>query len=303
MQRYLQLIVGMTPDSIERLSINKYWLKAHEPFFTSVSQVDELAIEEPLEIRVVHTIRTVAQSKELPHPTRSKIAVTMRTPGHDLELAAGYLFSESILTSPDQILETRSDTNWVEFTLSPEIDLDLRHHERRSYVSSSCGVCGKASIEDICEGARYSDHNRPGSPPFISAQLIVDLPNRLRESQKGFSQTGGTHASGLFTAHGELQYLREDVGRHNALDKVIGRTFLDRKLPLQQSVLVLSGRVSFELMQKAAMAGIRVIAAVGAPSSLAVQIAQELDLTLIGFIRDGHFNVYHGDWRVIPPAL
>jgi FdhD protein len=292
----------MSSASTERLLIKRYWLKAQKPFqkplMTNDSQMDELAVEEPLEIRLVH----ISKSQELPHPTRSKIAVTMRTPGHDIELAAGYLFAESVLTSPDQILETRSESNWVEFTLSPEVRMDLRHHERRTYVSSSCGVCGKSSIEDICEEARYSDQNRPGSPPFISAQLIADLPNRLRDAQRGFSKTGGTHASGLFTARGELQCLREDVGRHNALDKVIGRAFLDRKLPLDQSILILSGRVSFELMQKAAMAGIRVIAAVGAPSSLAVQIAQEFDLTLIGFIRDGHFNVYHGDWRVIPPA-
>jgi FdhD protein len=257
-------------------------------------EIDEVAIEEPLEIRLVHFSRGRGQAQ----PNRNRIAVTMRTPGHDLELALGFLYSESILTSPDEILSFHRGPNLIELTLSPSCRIDPERFQRRFYVSSSCGVCGKSSIDEVWEQARHCDRTGPGTHPFISAELIAELPKRLRDAQEGFSRTGGLHASGLFSESGDLLVLREDVGRHNALDKVIGRAFLNRQLPLDHTVLALSGRVSFELMQKAAMAGIRVITAVGAPSSLAVRLAQEFDLTLIGFVRNQRFNIYHGDWRI-----
>jgi FdhD protein len=222
----------------------------------------------------------------------------MRTPGNDQELAAGYLYSESILKAPQEILSYRLGENLIELALSPHCRIDLKRVQRQSYISSSCGVCGKTSIEAVSELAHHCDRSAPGSYPFIPAEIISELPNLLRDAQEGFARTGGLHASALFDERGNLILAREDVGRHNALDKVIGRAFLDGLLPLDRSILVLSGRVSFELVQKAAMAGIRVIVAVGAPSSLAVQLAKEFDLTLIGFVRNQRFNIYHGEWRI-----
>lgn len=266
----------------------------HAPGFECRPEVDDIAIEEPLEIRLTHFTRDRGQ----PRQNRHRVAITMRTPGHDLELAAGFLFSESILKSPSEIHSYRKGPNLIELALSPHCRIDVTRIQRQFYVSSSCGVCGKTSIEEVSELARHCDRSAPGSYPFVSAQLISEFPSLLRDAQEGFARTGGLHASGLFTVDGDLILAREDVGRHNALDKIIGRAFLNGLLPLDRAVLVLSGRVSFELMQKAAMAGIRVIIAVGAPSSLAVQLAKEFDLTLIGFVRDRRFNIYHGDWRV-----
>lgn len=279
---------------IESVKIFKF-LNTNDPTPEQACEMDEVAIEDPLEIQVVHF------SRERQKQTRNRIAITMRTPGSDLELASGFLFSESILKSPHDILQIKQCPNLLEFTLSPICKLELERFERHSYVSSSCGICGKRSIEQVWEQTQHCDHTAYGTGPFVSSQIISRLPQELHKAQRIFSRTGGLHASGLFSDTGKLLLIQEDVGRHNALDKVIGRAFLDQLLPLDRSILMLSGRVSFELMQKAAIAGIRIIVAVGAPSTLAVRIAKEFDLTLIGFAKEQRFNIYHGEWRVKSP--
>lgn len=265
---------------------------------------DVLAVEEPLEIRL-----------GMPGGSHRAISITMRTPGDDAELAAGFLFTEGILNSPDQIKQIRhcgtgkrpSDTNGaskgdndrkqntIRVDLQGGIDVDLKRLERNFYTTSSCGVCGKSSIEALHTGAkRLADLDHP----IIDSDLIHRLPERLRASQAVFDQTGGLHASALFSTDGELDMTREDVGRHNALDKVIGAKFIARELPLSEKILLVSGRLSFELVQKALMAGIPIVIAVGAPSSLAVELADEFGMTLIGFVRDGSFNVYSCPKRI-----
>ena len=263
---------------------------------------DVLAVEEPLEIRI-----------GLPDATHRAISITMRTPGDDGELAAGFLFTEGILTSPDQIKQIRHcglkigkvtstldraaalNSNTIRVDLNNGVDIDFKRLERHFYTSSSCGVCGKSSIDALRNSGakKLNDLDRP----TINAELINALPERLRASQDVFDQTGGLHASALFTIDGELDIVREDVGRHNALDKVIGAKFLENGLPLSDKILLVSGRASFELVQKAVMAGIPIMVAVGAPSSLAVELATEFGMTLVGFVRDGSFNVYSGKRR------
>jgi FdhD protein len=258
-----------------------------ERYPSHIQEMDPVTIEEPLEIRI--RAGTILQ----------RIAVTMRTPGHDLELALGFLFGEGVIRSRSEVLGQRSSrANEIEIELDPTSKLDLKRFERNFYVSSSCGVCGKSSLEAVWEQTRYCDQTGPGTGPFIQAELISSLPGLLREKQLAFSKTGSLHGSGLFSTEGKLLSAMEDVGRHNALDKIIGSAWMSEQLPLDQTLLLLSGRVSFELMQKAAMAGIRIIAAVGAPSSLAVSLAKEFDLTLIGFVREKRFNIYHGSWRL-----
>ncbi len=259
---------------------------------------DVVAVEEPLEIRV----------KPSGKPHRA-VSITMRTPGNDGELAAGFLFTEGILNSPDHIEQIRHcglkigkgvgtldrasalNSNTIRVDLRDGIDIDLKGLERNFYTTSSCGVCGKSSIEALRTGVTQL----PSNGFTVSRELIHNLPTLLRESQSVFDQTGGLHASALFDRHGSLDIVREDVGRHNALDKVIGAKFLDSKLPLSDTVLLVSGRASFELVQKALMAGIPILAAVGAPSSLAVELAAKYGMTLLGFVRDGRFNIYCGD--------
>src|SRR5688572_10383574 len=237
----------------------------------------------------------------------------MRTPGEDAELAAGFLFSEGIITSPDQIRQIRHcglkiqkgntaldratalNSNTIRVDLNEGVDIDFKRLERHFYTTSSCGVCGKSSIEALHTNANKLTQN----DLRIDSDLINSLPERLRASQDVFAQTGGLHASALFTADGELKIVREDVGRHNALDKVIGAKFLASNLPLSDKILLVSGRASFELEQKALMAGIPIMAAVGAPSSLAVELAEEFGMTLVGFVRDESFNVYTGAGRVL----
>lgn len=261
---------------------------------------DSLAIEEPLEIRL-----------GFPDGKHQAISITMRTPGDDAELAAGFLFTEGILTSTDQIRQIRHcglkigkatgtidraavlNSNTIRVDLNDAAGLDLARLERHFYTTSSCGVCGKTSIEALKTGAK-----RLESGLTISSEVVNSLPNKLRASQDVFDQTGGLHASALFAADGAVDIVREDVGRHNALDKVIGTKFLADEMPLSDRVLLVSGRASFELVQKALMAGIPVLAAVGAPSSLAVELAAEFGMTLIGFVRDGRFNIYCGGERV-----
>lgn len=267
--------------------------------------IDALAVEEPLEIRL-----------GFPDGTHKAVSITMRTPGHDGELAAGFLFTEGILTSPDQIKQIRHcglkigsnkgaldrasslNSNTIRVDLNGGLDVDLKRLERNFYTTSSCGVCGKASIEALATGVKQLE-----SDMTIDAHLINSLPQKLRDAQDTFETTGGLHASALFNTDGTLDMVREDVGRHNALDKVIGRKFLDGGLPLADKVLLLSGRASFELVQKALMAGIQIVAAVGAPSSLAVELASEYGMTLLGFVRDGRFNIYCGGQRVGLPTI
>jgi FdhD protein len=252
-------------------------------------QSDVLAVEEPLEIRLGCDV----DGRRVHRP----VSVTMRTPGHDHELAVGFLFTEGIVTTPEQVAEVHpcGNGNVVRVELRPGVPVDLARLERHFYTTSSCGVCGKASIQAV----RVSPQNRAlAGQPIVEAAVVHRLPEALRSRQAIFGQTGGLHASALFDASGNLLCLREDVGRHNALDKVIGERFLAGHVPLSESVLLVSGRASFELVQKAAVAGIPVLAAVGAPSSLAVSLAGEHGLTVMGFVRPDRFNVYSGVERV-----
>jgi FdhD protein len=227
----------------------------------------------------------------------------MRTPGHDFELAAGFLFSEGILLSRDQLRDITycqsdgpQEYNVLSVRLQDHASFDPRLLNRNFYMTSSCGVCGKASIEAL--EVRGCPVMPPGRPR-MAASILDALPDRLRDEQRVFQQTGGLHAAGLFDSKGELQALREDVGRHNAVDKVIGSGLLQGLLPWEDRVLVVSGRTSFEILQKSVTAGIPVVVAVGAPSSLAVDLAREFGVTLVGFARGRGFNVYSGEDRVL----
>ena len=250
---------------------------------------DRLAGEEPLEIRAAG-----------PGQEAVRVAVTMRTPGNDFELAAGFLHTEGLLRSRTELSEIKYCTD-VEFAdqFYNVVTVQLRRPfqadlvQRNFGMTSACGVCGKSSIDSI----EVASEPLPEGP-VIAATAIADLPERLRSAQRTFERTGGLHATDLFTPDGELTLIREDVGRHNALDKVIGNRLLDGATPLGGSLALVSGRASFELVQKAAVAGIPVLCAVGAPSSLAVDAARRLGMTLIGFVRDGRFNVYAGAERI-----
>ncbi|MBL0155258.1 MAG: formate dehydrogenase accessory sulfurtransferase FdhD [Chitinophagaceae bacterium] len=252
------------------------------------ADTDWLAVEEPLLIKLGWTSK----------PETMNLSVTMRTPGDDAALAAGFLFTEGIIDHPDSILsfiQTTDTPNEITVVVKDQVRPALSMTERNFYTSSSCGVCGKSSLDAIKAKSIYTiENNTP-----VSASLIRSLPDRLKESQHIFKSTGGLHASGLFTATGDLILLREDVGRHNALDKLIGQCLLDKKLPLHHCILILSGRASFELIQKASMAAIPVVASVGAPSSLAVELAKENGMVLCGFVRFERMNVYTGQDKVI----
>jgi FdhD protein len=245
----------------------------------SVQEQDLLAVEEPLQIRI----------------GQRNLAVTMRTPGHDDELAAGFLLTEGFVQLADDIDEIKCSHNTAVVTLGERVHIDFEGTDRNFYMTSSCGVCGKASIEAL---EIAGCHRLPHDAPKISESLIRSLPAKLREAQTVFNRTGGLHASGLFSDQGSLILLREDIGRHNAVDKLIGRALLDGRLPLDNYVLMVSGRASFELVQKAVKAGIPMMAAVGAPSSLAVKTALRFGMTLIGFLRDDRFNLYSGGGRI-----
>jgi len=252
------------------------------------SATDMLAIEEPLEIRL--------QWDEGGEPRLTTVAVTMRTPGCDGELAAGYLFTEGILRDRRQIVELRScRAGSVRVVLAAGAQVELSRLERHSYTSSSCGMCGKTSAAALRVTSAFPLHNQWAQ---VDEALIRSLPARLRRAQEGFDVTGGLHASALFDLEGRLLISREDVGRHNALDKVIGAELLADRLPAHDRILIVSGRVSFELVQKALMAGIPIVAAIGAPSSLAMQVAREAGMTLLGFVRADRFNVYSGGERL-----
>jgi FdhD protein len=252
------------------------------------AEIDEVPVEEPLEIRV----RVPCDGQN----SAQSIAVTMRTPGADPELAAGFLFSEGIVQGTGDIARIEAlSANGVLVELTAIAAWDPSRLERQSFVSSSCGVCGKRSIAAVFAQRHYQTE---AGQPRIQAHVVHQLGSRLRTAQDVFNRTGGLHAAALFSSAGELLSRFEDVGRHNALDKLIGAEFLAGRLPLRDRIVFVSGRASFELIQKATMAGIPVFAAVGAPSSLAVSLAREAGMTLLGFVRDGHFNVYSDTGRI-----
>jgi FdhD protein len=255
----------------------------------SLVQSDMLAVEEPLEIRL--GCHVGGRRVHVP------VSITMRTPGHDRELAVGFLFTEGILVVPEQLAggHACSLANVVCVEVLPDVAVDLARLERHFYTSSSCGVCGKASLEAVRVGVR---HRLAAGRPVVEAEVIHRLPETLRAAQTVFERTGGLHAAALFDVRGQMVCLREDVGRHNALDKLIGAQFLAGRTPLSEDTLLVSGRASFELVQKAVVAGIPILAAVGAPSSLAVSLAREYGLTLLGFVRPDRFNVYTGAERI-----
>jgi FdhD protein len=271
---------------------------------------DTLAVEEPLEIQLAHGV----------HGERSvqSISVTMRTPGHDFDLAAGFLMTEGVVRDSNDIeqivyaarsigdvpqegneiqsaLPYQPEKNVVRVELAPDVVVSLANLERNFYTTSSCGICGKASLlalQTVCPPRRKNTFH-------IEAEVLTLLPDRLREAQSLFNQTGGIHGAGLFNADGELLGVKEDVGRHNAVDKLLGAEFLADRTPLRHALLLLSGRASFELLQKTLMGGVSMVACVGAPSSLAVQVAKDFDIALVGFLRDNHFNIYHGAAQIL----
>ena len=253
---------------------------------------DTLATEEPMEIRL------------LMGDTKQTVAVTMRTPGADFELAAGFLYGEGIVKGPEDIakisycvdrdLDAAQQYNIVNVELRGGHEYDLRPLERHFYTTSACGVCGKASLEQL--ELRGCPVIPPG--PEVSAETIYSLPEKLREAQGLFDATGGLHAAALFDPEGNLLALREDVGRHNATDKLVGWALLEGRLPLSDHIVMVSGRSSFEILQKCLTAGVPVVCAISAPSSLAVDVAREFGMTLVGFLRGSRFNVYAGHERV-----
>jgi FdhD protein len=253
---------------------------------------DTLATEEPMEIRLISG------------GERQTVAVTMRTPGADFELAAGFLYGEGIVKSSDDIarisycvdadLDAAQQYNIVNVELRGGREYDLRPLERHFYTSSACGVCGKASLEQL--ELRGCPVALPG--PEVSAETLYSLPEKLREAQGLFDATGGLHAAALFDEEGNLLALREDVGRHNATDKLVGWAMLENRLPLSGHIVMVSGRSSFEILQKCLTAGVPFVCAISAPSSLAVDVAREFGMTLVGFLRERRFNVYAGHERV-----
>ncbi|WP_069812367.1 formate dehydrogenase accessory sulfurtransferase FdhD [Streptomyces sp. TP-A0874] len=256
---------------------------------------DTLVAEEPMEIRL----------------NGKPLAITMRTPGDDFALATGFLVSEGVLSRADELRNivycagaTADGTNTynvVDVQLAPDTAVPDITLERNVYTTSSCGLCGKASLDAVRTTARWPIADDP--PVALEPSLLSQLPDRLRAAQRVFDRTGGLHAAGLFSPEGELLDLREDVGRHNAVDKLVGRALQSGELPLSRTILMVSGRASFELAQKAVMAGIPVLAAVSAPSSLAVDLAAESGLTLVGFLRGSSMNVYSGEQRIALPAV
>ncbi|MBC9002380.1 formate dehydrogenase accessory sulfurtransferase FdhD [Micromonospora aurantiaca] len=258
-----------------------------------IGRQDNLAVEEPLEIRV----GAAGPGRRRP------LAVTMRTPGDDLDLAIGFLLTEGLIRSAEDVhtaqlcagAETPNTYNVVDVVLSPGVPEPVTDPSRNFYTTSSCGVCGKASIDSVRTRSQFAVRD---DPLVVTAGLLAGLPDRLRAAQRAFDRTGGLHAAGLFTPDGELVVLREDVGRHNAVDKVLGWATREGRLPLAGHVLLVSGRASFELTQKAWMAGVPLLAAVSAPSTLAVELAEEAGMTLVGFLRGPTMNVYAGAARI-----
>lgn len=257
---------------------------------------DILAVEEPLEIKLVHGNKTNRQT--------TNVSITMRTPGNDLELASGFLFTEGIINDINQLdinlafYSQENISNNINIFCKEDVIIDHKLLQRNFYTTSACGVCGKASIDAIYT---LTDNRQPKNEFSVSKNIIIQLPDLLNKHQDIFKHTGGIHAAALFNKEGVLLESREDVGRHNALDKLIGAYFLkstDEHMFPNESILLLSGRASFELLQKSAMAGISIICAVGAPSSLAVETAKRFGITLIGFLRNNRFNIYSNPQRI-----
>ena len=250
---------------------------------------DQIAVESPMEIRVKQQLKN--------GPLQKRLAVTMRTPGNDLDLIRGFLFTEGIIQGKDELLNIKSlGEDVYEAELSSSVVLNLENIDRNFFVSSSCGVCGKASKENIETESPFL----PWASDFkIKTTAIKALKTVLSKAQSLFDQTGGVHAVALISDAGELKMVQEDVGRHNAMDKLIGKALLELELPISKYLVLVSGRASFELVQKAGMAGIPMMVAIGAPSSLAIETAESIGMTLVGFLKDSGFNIYCGEKRIL----
>jgi FdhD protein len=278
------------------MSISVTHKKIRKVALDGFSEVDDLvAIEEPMEIRLNYLENNI--------PTEKSVSVTMRTPGHDFELAAGFLFTEGILTQSTALeyityckqVSEESKENVIKVILKKETVVNLLSAERNFYITGSCGVCGKASIEAIEQQSCY-----PIDFDFkVYQQKLLGLVEQMKVKQVNFKYTGGIHACALYDEHGQLIIIREDIGRHNALDKLIGHYVIKNEMPLNKKILLLSGRISFELVQKASMAGISIVVAIGAPSSLAIETAEKTGITLIGFLKEKSMNIYSHPQRVI----
>lgn len=282
------------PQSVRRFDIER--VGRGVPATSDGLATDLLATEEPLEIRLAYTGPDGRRRQR-------SISVTMRTPGNDEELAIGFLFTEGIIRERAHVKAAgpcgppapNGLINVVRVELAEDVAVDLDRLERHFYTSSSCGVCGKSSLEAVAVQGRFNVHD---TDFHVARELLGGLPDALRARQAVFDQTGGLHASGLFDAEGRISAVREDVGRHNALDKLIGNELSMGRLPLSDRGIVVSGRASFELLQKAMVAGCPLLAAVGAPSSLAVELAKEFGMTLVGFLKPDRFNIYSRPDRV-----
>lgn len=260
-------------------------------------EADSVAVEEPLEIRLGFTTPDGRATKS--------VSITMRTPGNDEELAAGFLFTEDIIQSASNIAAIEvcgppapdsGNHNVIRVELAGDVSVDLGRLQRHFYTTSSCGVCGKASLDAL----RVTGRDALALGTTFSESVLTAMPDKLRAAQQTFDETGGLHAAAAFATDGRIVASMEDVGRHNAVDKVIGRLLLDEQLPASDLGMMVSGRASFELLQKTLVAGMPLLAAVSAPSSLAVQLAREFNMTLIGFLRGETFNIYAGDERICP---
>jgi FdhD protein len=284
----------MTEAAARRTSRTRVRVHVLDDGSPAAERTDHVATEEPMETRLVAD------------GVSRTIAVTMRTPGADFELAAGFLYGEGVVASGAEVAR-------ITYCVDPEVDADQRYNivnlelrrgaspdlrglDRHFYTSSACGVCGKASLDAL---QLRSPAGIPAGAPAVQASVIRELPDRLRAGQGLFDSTGGLHAAGLFSVSGELLALREDVGRHNAVDKVVGWGLLNGRLPFSEGILVVSGRTSYEILQKAVTAGVPVVCAISAPSSLAVDVARAFGVTLVGFLRGGRFNVYSGEERIL----
>ena len=269
---------------------------AQQASLEQAAATDIVATEEPLEIRLAYSLPDGRRAEK-------SVSITMRTPGHDQELAIGFLFTEGIVRAAADVQSVapcgppapNGLINVIKVELAAGVGVDLERLERHFYTSSSCGVCGKASIDAVAVQGRFDLHTAAFT---VAPDVLGGLPAALQAQQAVFEQTGGLHASGLFDSAGSIEIVREDVGRHNALDKLIGKALVDGRVPLSDRGIVVSGRASFELMQKAMVAGCPLLAAVGAPSSLAVELAREFGMTLVGFLKPGRFNIYNRPDRI-----
>jgi FdhD protein len=252
-------------------------------------KTDLVAIEEPLEIRISYAFKEVRRTEQA--------AVTMRTPGNEKELAMGFLLSEGVIARREDVIDLRflgdSGRNELLVELAPDVDVERWHLARATLMNSACGLCGKKTIEQIAKGDRIDECGFT-----ITADLVYRLPKLIESRQSGFSLTGGLHAAAIVSVDGELHSVFEDVGRHNALDKLIGHCLLSGLLPLQKKLIVMTSRASFEVVQKALAARCEMLVTIGAPSSLAIDFARDRGITLAGFVRDNRFNVYSGEWRI-----